>query len=101
MALLKVMNTIKQNVYISKQISNYKIPTQMGRWCMPNSPKYFQNATLIMDRSNEDHCGICCNNLLIKNYKTDSLADSAINDEIEKEIDKFLEEEIYYYPYTM
>ena len=97
MALLKVMNTIKQNVYISKQISNYKIPTQMGRWCMPNSPKYFQNATLIMDRSNEDHCGGCGNNLLIKNYQQDS----PINNGIENEIDKFLEEEIYYYPYTM
>ena len=93
MALLKVMNMIKQNINISKQISNNKMPTQMGRWCMPNSPKYFQNTTLIMDRSNEDHCGICGNNLLIKNYQSYS--------EIDKEIDKFLEEEIYYFPYTM
>jgi hypothetical protein len=46
-----------------------------------------------MDRSNEDHCGTCGNNLLIKNYHLDSVANNEIN--------KHLEEEIYYYPYTM
>lgn len=92
MTLLKVIKTMIQKSYMNNQM-----PTQFGRWCMPNNPKYFQKATLIMDRSNEDHCGGCGNNLLIKNYQQDSVINNGINNEI----DKYLEGEIYYYPYTM
>lgn len=68
--------------------------TQIGRWCIPNRPNYNRNATLIMDRSNEDHCGVCGDNLL---YSKNNLI--KISNEMSW---KYLSvEEKYYFPYTM
>ena len=82
-----LMKNVGNNSVMNTQIMN----TQIGRWCIPNSPKYFTKATLIMDRSNEDHCGTCGDNILLT---------KAITLET-PEIDVMDEEDIYYYPYTM
>lgn len=84
MALFQVIRGFMKNVITN---SNH-IETQTGRWCIPDSPKYFTKATLIMDRSNEDHCGTCGDNMLL-------------NKSVSIEIDKLIDEDIYYYPYTM
>ena len=94
--MFKIISSLLQNAKTKTNANanaNINIQKQIGRWCIPKIPGYFQTATLIMDRSNEDHCGTCGNNLLIKNYYLDSVANN--------EITKHLEEEIYYYPYTM
>lgn len=83
MALVQVFHNFMKNVNYNNTMN-----TQIGRWCIPNSPKYFTKATLIMDRSNEDHCGTCGDNMLF-------------NKVITSEIDELNEKDIYYYPYTM
>jgi hypothetical protein len=77
-----------------KTVSNNSnhIESQIGRWCIPNSPKYLTKATLIMDRSNEDHCGVCGDNILFN--KVIALEKPKLN--VMED-----EENIYYYPYTM
>jgi hypothetical protein len=83
MALVQVFRSFMKNVS-----NNNTMNTQIGRWCIPNSPKYFTKSTLIMDRSNEDHCGTCGDNIFF-------------NKAITPEINELIEEDIYYYPYTM
>ena len=64
------------------------LKNQIGRWCVPGTANYTENATLIMDMSNEDHCGACGNNLL----NTKNITDKS---------NIVYEQDIYYYPYTM
>ena len=87
----KIITNLFRNVKFNTNNStntNTHIERQIGRWCIPKTPGYFQTATLIMDRSNEDHCGTCGDNILF-------------NKVITPEIDELIEEDIYYYPYTM
>ena len=77
-------------------VTNKKqVITQFGRWCIPNRPNSNRNATLIMDRSNEDHCGVCGDNLL---YSQNNLIKIQENN---TSWDKLSAEEKFYFPYTM
>ena len=72
---------------------------QIGRWCVPKHPKYIETSTLIMDRSNEDHCGGCGNNLLNKN---DDIHYFIMNNKNNLIIDKiFKDSEKYYFPFVI
>ena len=88
MALFQVIRNFMKNVSNNNTMNTQIMNTQIGRWCIPYSPKYFTKATLIMDRSNEDHCGTCGDNILF-------------NKAITSKIDELDEKDIYYYPYTM
>lgn len=78
-------------MHSAKNVSS-SMERQVGRWSVPNRPNSPENATLIADRSNVDHCGGCGDNLLHPQTNT-------INSKNEwKELS---EDEIYYYPYTM
>lgn len=101
MALYTVMQNLMKNANAN---ITPQIKTQLGRWCLPDCPRYFQKTTLIMDRSNEDHCGTCGDNLLIKNTynisRTGSISSSSSYFQ-NNYFNNFSEEDIYYYPYTM
>ncbi len=73
---------------------------QIGRWCVPQHPKYVETSTLIMDRSNEDHCGGCGNNLV--NNNNDDIHYFIMNNKNNKIIDKiFKDSEKYYFPFII
>jgi hypothetical protein len=92
---------------MKESITNIHPTTQVGRWCIPANPEYSQKATLIMDRSNEDHCGGCGNNLLFS--KNDEQNDYIINIKNDKNTftntylvnNIFNENERYYFPFTL
>jgi hypothetical protein len=98
----KIITNLFRNIKLNTNNStktNTHIERQFGRWCIPKTPGYFQTATLIMDRSNEDHCGTCGDSLLNnKINNTITIQNSIQND---KQYDKLTEEDIYYFPYTM
>jgi hypothetical protein len=96
MAFYTIMQNLMKNANINQQLK-----TQLGRWCLPDCPRYFQNTTLIMDRSNEDHCGTCGDNLLIKNTYTSGTGNDSSSYFQNNYFNNFSEEDIYYYPYTM
>jgi hypothetical protein len=80
----------------------FAIPiNQIGRWCSPTTPKYQEKAALIMDRSNEDHCGSCGNNLL--HSKNDDVNYIIINTKNQWIVDGlgFHDNERYYFPFTI
>jgi len=110
MALVRFINSTSPNkvqlfnnlLRITKQknITNYIEPAkQIGRWCNPKNNRYIETATLIMDRSNEDHCGSCGNGLLTNNpdinYHIINNNDSIIK------INIFTNDERYYFPFTI
>jgi hypothetical protein len=93
--MFKVITNMMRNA-----ISNISKERQVGRWCIPNSPGYAKNATLIMDLSNEDHCGACGDNLLNTTYRNTSQAEITKNNNYNY-FHNLSEEDIYYFPYTM
>jgi len=72
---------------------------QVGRWCVPDTPKYNETTTLIMDRSNEDHCGTCGYNLLTNNQDINYHIINNKNNFIINKI--FNDNEKYYFPFTL
>jgi phosphopentomutase len=97
----KIITNLFRNIKFNTNNStntNTHIERQIGRWCIPKTPGYFQTATLIMDRSNEDHCGTCGDSLLTNKNTTINIQNSIQNN---IELEKLSKEEIYYYPYTM
>lgn len=110
MALVRVLNNQGKSLmfYNLMKESIINAPaTQVGRWCTPANPEYSQKATLIMDRSNEDHCGGCGNNLLFS--KNEEQNDYIINNKNNNNIFQnkyiinniFNENERYYFPFTL
>jgi len=55
----------------------------------PSNAKYYETANLLMDRSNEDHCGVCIEesrNKITTNSKTPKHEET---------------DENYYFPFTL
>lgn len=97
MALVRMINKPGKMVLFNDIFT----PTihQIGRWCIPKHPKYNETSTLIMDRSNEDHCGSCGNNLLTNN---DDIHYYIMNNKNTLVVDKiFKDNEKYYFPFVI
>ena len=106
MALVRFINNSKSialfNTMISSSSSASTTISQIGRWSIPASYKYQENAALISDRANADNCcGNGCNGCgasdihfhnVTLNSKTQVLADG---------ISIFPENERYYFPFTI
>jgi hypothetical protein len=98
MALVRFINK-PQNMILFHNLFQNNNPNQIGRWRVPETPKYIEKTNLILDRSNEDHCGGCGNNLLLNNIdinydiiynKTNIFIDNLFSDN-----------EKYYFPFTI
>jgi hypothetical protein len=65
-----LVNKLTNNTYMS----NNKDSVFVGRWIVSNSNhKYNDNINIIIDRNNEDHCGVCnINNNINKNKKLEN-----------------------------
>ena len=60
MSLIRFINKPQTMIIFNELFANNPNSiTQIGRWIVPTTPKYIEKSTLIMDRSNEDHCGPC------------------------------------------
>ena len=79
---------IKNNIYIGQVVKNIfsprnNLPTPLGRWKLCEN----KNINLVIDYSNEDHCGTCSRHTIVqyhnpdtKIYETNKSNDNKSND---------------------
>ena len=102
MALVRFVNNSKSMMLFNNLATKTVHVNQIGRWCIPSTYRYQEKATLIMDRSNEDHCGSCGNNLLhSKNEDVNYVIMNSKNQLLSNGIGIFHDNERYYFPFTI
>jgi hypothetical protein len=67
MALVRIINNTRSIILLNNIMSSSGNQIQNGRWRVPNTDNYQEMTNLILDRSNEDHCGACADNSLPNN----------------------------------
>jgi len=72
---------------------------QNGRWRVPNTDNYQDMTNLILDRSNEDHCGACGDYLLINNTDINYFIMNKKPSLLQ--FNNFEENEKYYFPFIL
>ena len=102
MALVRFINNPKSIALFNNLVSTNPSRNQVGRWSIPASYKYQENAVMISDRANEDHCGSCGDNLL--NSSNSDINYFIINSKkqiLQDGLGIFNENERYYFPFTI
>ena len=67
MALVRIIHNTRSLILFNNIMSSSGNQIQNGRWRVPNTENYQEITNLILDRSNEDHCGACADNSLPNN----------------------------------
>lgn len=105
MALVRFINNPKNITLFNTTLLTSTSRTslnQIGRWSIPSTYKYQENAAMISDRANEDHCGGCGDNLLTSgNSDINYVIMNSRNNILADGLSIFQENERYYFPFTL
>jgi hypothetical protein len=100
MALVRVIKNARSIILFNNIMSSSGNQIQNGRWRVPNTENYQEITNLILDRSNEDHCGSCgdyllTNNTNINNYFIMNKKPNVL------QFNDFPENEKYFFPFIL